>query len=159
MRAFIGLGSNLGDGPAMIRAASAALGRFDSIQVLRLSSLYRTAAWGRTGQPDFTNAVAEIETVLDPEDLLAVCLQTELSLGRTSSEIRWSPRVIDIDILCYGNSELNRPGLQLPHPRLHQRAFVMVPLLELEPELVIPGVGAVRDCLAALEFQRVSLLE
>ena len=143
----------------MIRTASAALGGLDSIRVLRLSSLYRTAAWGRTDQPDFTNAVVEIETDLEPENLLAICLQTELGLGRARSEIRWSPRAIDIDILCYGNSVLNRPDLQLPHPRLHQRAFVMVPLLELEPELVIPGVGAVRDCLDALEFQRVHLLE
>jgi len=143
----------------MIRAASAALGRLESIRVLRLSSLYRTAAWGCTDQPDFTNAVAEIETDLDPQNLLAVCQRTELGLGRVRSEIRWSPRAIDIDILCYGKKVLNRPDLQLPHPRLHQRAFVMVPLLELEPGLVIPGIGAVRDCLDALEFQRVRLVE
>jgi len=159
MRSYIGLGSNLGDGPAMIRAASAALDRHDSIQVLRVSSLYRSAAWGREDQPDFTNAVAEIETTLDPEKLLAVCLQLEQSLGRVRDDVHWAPRAIDIDVLCCGQFVLNRPELQLPHPLLHKRAFVMVPLLELEPDLTIPGVGSVRTCLDALEFQRVELLD
>jgi 2-amino-4-hydroxy-6-hydroxymethyldihydropteridine diphosphokinase len=159
MRAFIGLGSNLGDGPAMIRSASAALHGHDSIRVLRMSSLYRTAAWGCTDQPDFTNAVVEIETALDPERLLAVCLQTERDLGRRRSSVRWGPRIIDIDILCCGQIVLRGPDLEVPHPLLHRRAFVMVPLLELEPDLVLPGIGIVRNCLEELKFQGVRLLE
>jgi len=159
MRAFIGLGSNLGDGREMIRVASAALDGHDSIRVLRMSSLYRTAAWGREDQPDFTNAVAEIETRLDPEELLTACLHIEQELGRNQREERWGPRTIDIDILCYERIRLNQPGLRLPHPLLHQRAFVMIPLLELEPDLTVPGIGPVRACLDALGFQRVDLLE
>jgi len=143
----------------MIRGASAALNRHDSIQVLRMSSLYRTAAWGCTDQPDFTNAVVEIETALEPESLLAVCLQTERDLGRKRSSVRWGPRIIDIDILCCGQIVLQRPDLELPHPLLHRRAFVMVPLLELEPDLVLPGIGVVRNCLDEQEVQGVSLLE
>jgi len=159
MRAYIGLGSNVGDGPAMIRAALAALDRQDSIQVLRMSSLYRTAAWGRADQPDFTNAVAEIETSLSPEAFLTVCLDTEISLGRKASTVRWGPRIIDIDLLCCGQYVSCKPELRLPHPLLHRRAFVMVPLLELEPDLVLPTIGSVRVCLDKLENQRVSLLQ
>jgi len=143
----------------MIRAALEALDRHESIAVLRSSSLYRTAAWGRTDQSDFTNAVAEIKTALDPEGLLAACQETERVLGRERDSIRWGPRTIDIDILSCGQTVSRKANLRLPHPLLTRRAFVMVPLLELEPDLVLPGVGLVRDCLDALEFQRVSLME
>ncbi len=159
MRAFIGLGSNLGDGPAMIRAASETLDQHEAIEVVRLSRLYRTAAWGCEEQADFTNAVAEIETSLSPEHLLAVCLAAESSLGRKRSSVRWGPRIIDIDLLICGQHVSRQPELQLPHPRLHLRAFVMVPLLELDPDLIVPGIGRVRECLDRLEHQGVTLIE
>jgi len=143
----------------MIRAALRALDAHASIHVLRRSSLYRTAAWGRKDQPDFTNAVAEIETSLDPGALLAACLATERVLGRKRDSVRWGARTIDIDILTYGQTVSCDPELQLPHPLLTKRAFVMVPLLELEPDLVLPGIGLVRNCLDTLEFQRVGLLK
>jgi 2-amino-4-hydroxy-6-hydroxymethyldihydropteridine diphosphokinase len=159
MRAFVGLGSNLGDGPGMVRAAVAEMDRHDSIHVVRVSSLYRSAAWGRADQPDFTNAVAELETGLSPQDLLAVLLDTELHLGRERNSVRWSPRIIDIDLLCCGQYVSRRPDLELPHPRMHLRAFVLVPLLELDPDLVIPGIGSVRSCLDRLETQDIQRLE
>lgn len=159
MRAFVGLGSNLGDGPAMVRAALAEIDQQDSIHVVRVSSLYRTAAWGCTDQPDFTNAVAELETGLSPEDLLAVLLDTELRLGRERNSIRWSPRIIDIDLLCCGQYVSRGPNLELPHPRMHLRAFVLAPLLELDSDLVIPGIGSVRTCLDRLETQGIQRLE
>lgn len=159
MRAFVGLGSNLGDGPAMVRAALTELDRQDSIQVVRVSSLYRTAAWGCTDQPDFTNAVAELETGLGAEHLLAVLLDIELRLGRERNSMRWSPRIIDIDLLCCGQCVSSRPDLELPHPRMHLRAFVLVPLLELDPHLVIPGIGSVQTCLDRLEAQDLRRLE
>jgi 2-amino-4-hydroxy-6-hydroxymethyldihydropteridine diphosphokinase len=156
VRAFIGLGSNLGDGPGLIAAALAALQRQPHVRVLRVSSLYRTAAWGATGQPDFTNAVAELATTLEPESLLSVLLEAESSLGRERSALRWGPRTIDIDLLCCGQCRVHTAALQLPHPRMHLRAFVLVPLLELEPEWVIAGIGPARECLEALEFQAIS---
>lgn len=159
MRAFVGLGSNLGDGPGMVRAAVAEMDRHDPIHVVRVSSLYRSAAWGRADQPDFTNAVAELETGLSPEDLLAVLLDTELQLGRERNSVRWSPRIIDIDLLCCGQYVSRGPDLELPHPRMHLRAFVLAPLLELDPDLVIPGMGSVRTCLERLETQDIRRLE
>jgi len=131
----------------------------NAIQVVRCSSLYRTAPWGLPGQPDFTNAVADLETDLDPDALVAVLLDMELRLGRERGPVRWSPRIIDIDLLCCGQHISDRPELQLPHPRMHLRAFVLVPLLELEPDFVIPGIGLARTCLEKLDFQRVDRLE
>ncbi len=159
MRAFVGFGSNLGDGPTMIQTALAELDQHDSIQVVRMSSLYRTAAWGCPEQPDFTNAVAEIETGLSPEALLAVLLDAELRLGRERNSMRWSPRIIDIDLLCCGQYISRGPDLELPHPRMHLRAFVMAPLLELDPDLVIPGIGSARVCLDNLENQGIRRLK
>jgi 2-amino-4-hydroxy-6-hydroxymethyldihydropteridine diphosphokinase len=143
----------------MITAALARLDQYGPIRVLRVSSLYRTAAWGRTDQPDFTNAVAEIETALDPEALLAVLLETEDGLGRKRDPVRWGPRTIDIDLLLCGPCVSHTPDLELPHPRMHLRAFVLVPLLELEPELDITGIGSARDCLENLEYQAVIRME
>lgn len=159
MRAFVGFGSNLGDGPTMIRTALAELDQHDSIQVVRMSSLYCTAAWGCPDQPDFTNAVAEIETGLSPEALLAVLLDAELRLGRERNSMRWSPRIIDIDLLCCGQYISRGPDLELPHPRMHLRAFVMAPLLELDPDLIIPGIGSARVCLDNLENQGIRRLK
>jgi len=158
MRAYIGLGSNLGDGPAIIRAALAGLDRYAQIQGTRVSSFYRSAAWGCTDQPDFTNAVAALETGVDPPTLLAICQSVEQSLGRERPAVRWGPRIIDIDLLCCGDYVSQQPELQLPHPLIHLRAFVMVPLLELEPELVLPGIGPLRACLDKVQDQPVQIL-
>jgi 2-amino-4-hydroxy-6-hydroxymethyldihydropteridine diphosphokinase len=158
MRAFIGLGSNQGDGPESISKALLELARTESVHVGRVSSLYRTAPWGLEAQADFTNAVAEIETELAPLELLALLLRIERQLGRIRSAARWGPRVIDLDLLCCDRYQLHTPELDLPHPRMHQRAFVLVPLLELEPELTIPGVGSALECLEKLAKSDVERL-
>jgi 2-amino-4-hydroxy-6-hydroxymethyldihydropteridine diphosphokinase len=155
MNAFIGLGSNLGDGVAFIKQSLAVLDQHDSIEVLRKSTFYRTAAWGNTEQPDFTNSVAEIKTTMTPSELLQVLLETEKQLGRVRAPIQWGPRHIDIDLLCCNERVLHTPELELPHPRMHLRAFVLVPLLELQPNIVIPGRGSARSCLENLEDQTI----
>lgn len=154
-RVFIGLGSNLGDGPAMIRAALADLADRPGIHVVRFSSLYRSAPWGRGDQPDFTNAVAELTTTLEPGVLLESLLGCEQSLGRVRNGERWGPRCIDIDLLSYGELQVRTARLELPHPRMAERAFVLLPLLELEPDFAIPGAGSAAACLRRLPDQRV----
>jgi len=154
-RAFIGLGSNVGDGPAEIQKALTSLQSANGIEVLRVSSLYITAAWGRTDQADFTNAVAEIGTNLSAIQLLQVLLQLEAGMGRKRDSGHWGPRLIDLDLLSYGQEQLNAENLTLPHPRMQERAFVLIPLLELEPEFKIPGLGAASKWLENLSDQRV----
>jgi 2-amino-4-hydroxy-6-hydroxymethyldihydropteridine diphosphokinase len=153
-RCFIGLGSNIGDGPDIIRRALAKLAGDPAIEVMRVSSLYRSAAWGRTDQPDFTNAVAELATTLSAPRLLHQLLQLEADLGRTRDTGHWGPRLIDLDLLVFADQVFGTPELTIPHPRMHQRAFVLVPLLELEPGFEIPGLGSARDCLNKLEFEQ-----
>jgi 2-amino-4-hydroxy-6-hydroxymethyldihydropteridine diphosphokinase len=128
-RAGIGIGSNLGDPPANVRAAIAALAQIGT--VVKASRLYRTKPWGRTNQPDFCNAAAIVETALAPRDLLARLKALELALGRAPGE-RWGPRAIDLDILFYDDVRIDEPALQIPHPRLHERAFALVPLAEID---------------------------
>jgi len=154
-KAFIGLGSNVGDGTAEIQKALTSLQSADGIEVLRVSSLYSTAAWGRTDQADFTNAVAEISTNLSALQLLQVLLELEAGMGRTRDSGHWGPRLIDLDILSYGQEHLSTTELILPHPRMHERAFVLIPLLELEPEFEIPGLGPASKWLENLPDQRV----
>jgi 2-amino-4-hydroxy-6-hydroxymethyldihydropteridine diphosphokinase len=128
-RAGIGLGSNLGDPAANVRAAIEALSEVG--KVAARSRLYRTKPWGRADQPDFCNAAAIVETQLAPRELLERLKALEQRLGRKPSE-RWGPRAIDFDILFYDDMSLDEPGLQLPHPRLLERAFVLVPLAEID---------------------------
>ena len=128
------------------------LGQDPAIEVMRASSLYRTAAWGRTDQPDFTNAVAELATTLAAQELLHKLLQLEADMGRNRDTDHWGPRLIDLDLLTFEDEMICTPELTVPHPRMHQRAFVLVPLLELEPEFAIPKSGSARDCLDQLEF-------
>jgi len=154
-QAFIGLGSNVGDGPAEIQKALTGLQSADGIEVLRVSSLYSTAAWGRTDQADFTNAVAEISTHLSALQLLQVLLQLEAGMGRKRDSGHWGPRLIDLDILSYGHEHLSTADLMLPHPRMHERAFVLIPLLELDPEYKIPGLGLASKWLEKLPDQWV----
>jgi 2-amino-4-hydroxy-6-hydroxymethyldihydropteridine diphosphokinase len=145
-RAFVGLGSNLGDREATIRAA---LSRLDG--VLAVSALRETDPVGFEDQPRFLNGVAALETELPPRALLDRLLEVERSLGRTRDGPRFGPRTIDLDLLVYGELELAEPGLTLPHPRLHERRFALEPLAELAPDLVVPGRGPVRDLLAGLQ--------
>lgn len=128
--AQIGIGSNVGDGPAIVADAFDALGELGT--VLARSSLYTTAAWGVEDQADFTNAVASLETTLAPHDLLRGLKALEARLGRVTT-FRWGPRVIDLDILTYGELRLDAPDLTIPHARLYERAFALAPLAEIDP--------------------------
>jgi 2-amino-4-hydroxy-6-hydroxymethyldihydropteridine diphosphokinase len=143
--AYVGLGANLGDREATIRAAVAELPG-----VVAVSTLRETEPWGVTDQPSFLNGVAALETELAPLELLDRLLEVERELGRERRE-RWGPRPIDLDLLLYGDAELDEPGLTVPHPRLHERRFVLEPLAELSPGLLVPGHGRVGDLLAELD--------
>ncbi|KRA74816.1 2-amino-4-hydroxy-6-hydroxymethyldihydropteridine pyrophosphokinase [Lysobacter sp. Root667] len=152
--AFVGLGSNLGDSAAILRGAFAALAELPDTRLLRASSLYRTPAWGVTAQPDFVNAAAMLETGLSPQALLAAMLAIEREAGRDRRDDgsdRWGPRTLDLDLLLYGQRCLDEPGLRVPHPHLHERAFALLPLLEIAPDAYIPGIGPAREALAGLE--------
>lgn len=149
IRAFVGLGSNLGDSIATLHAAIDALSRLPGTRLSRASRLYRSPAWGHTDQADFVNAVALLDTELAPRALLDGMLAIERAFGRERRE-RWGPRILDLDLLLYGDSIVVQPGLQVPHPHLHERAFALVPLVEVDPDAVIPGLGPARDVLSAL---------
>ena len=143
--AYVGLGANLGDREAAIRAAAAALG------ARRLSTIVETEPWGLADQPWFLNATAEVETELAPRAFLDRLLEIERALGRTRDGRRWGPRTIDLDLLLFGDAILDEPGLTVPHPRLPERAFVLEPLAELDPSLIVPGKGTVSALLAELQ--------
>jgi 2-amino-4-hydroxy-6-hydroxymethyldihydropteridine diphosphokinase len=144
--AAIGLGANLGDARASVRGALGMLDLLPSTRLLRTSRLYRTAAWGQTGQPDFINAVVLLETTLGARALLDRLLAIERDFGRIrTSEDRWGPRTLDLDLLLFGDSVIDEPGLQVPHPHLHERAFALLPLAEIAPELTIPGLATVGE--------------
>lgn len=150
LRAYVGLGSNLDDPASQLRAAIHVLDAIAQTRVRRSSRLYRTPPWGRTDQPEFVNAVAELETALTPQALLSALQVIERAAGRERTE-RWGPRVLDLDLLLHGETMVDIPGLRLPHPHLHERAFVLLPLSELAPDLRIPGHGQVRTLLAAVD--------
>ena len=151
-RAAIGLGGNLGDAATTLRQAIEVLGALPGTRLLRASRLYRTPAWGMTAQPDFINAVAVVETTLAPIALLEHLLAIERRFGRVRVEgERWGPRTLDLDLLLHGEAQLDVPGLLLPHPRLHERAFALLPLAEIAPDAVIPCRGTVRDALMAMK--------
>ncbi len=161
VRAYIGLGGNLGDVPQVLREAAERLAVLPHTTGMRLSSLYRTPAWGRTAQPDFVNAVAVLDTTLAPMDLLDALLGIELGFGRRRTDDagdHWGPRTLDLDLLLYGDAVITLPGLTVPHPRLHQRAFALVPLLELDADIVIPRRGAASDALAAVDRAGIEAL-
>ena len=151
MKAWIGLGANLGDAVRSLRAAVSLLQAHPRIHIEDESSLYRSEPWGVQDQPAFVNAVARVETDLQPLQLLDVLLDIEDQLGRQRTGPRWGPRTIDLDLLSYDNLLLLSPRLQIPHPRMHQRAFVLLPLLELDPDFEIPGLDRAADCLARIE--------
>jgi 2-amino-4-hydroxy-6-hydroxymethyldihydropteridine diphosphokinase len=136
--AFLSLGSNMGNREEMLISALRFLAAANEIELKQVSPVYQTAAWGKTGQPDFYNCAAEIRTTLSPEALLEMLLKTERSLGRERLE-RWGPRTIDIDLLLYGNIQLTTNRLVVPHPEMHRRKFVLKPLADIAGEVVHPG--------------------
>lgn len=154
---FIALGANL-EGPlTQIRNAFAELGELPKTRLIARSSLYRSAPVGNVNQPDFINAVAKLETTLPPRELLAALLEIERRHGRLR-EFPNAPRTLDLDLLLYGDLIHHEHGLTLPHPRMHQRAFVLSPLHEVAPDCVIPGIGLVDDLLAACAGQQLKRL-
>jgi 2-amino-4-hydroxy-6-hydroxymethyldihydropteridine diphosphokinase len=145
--AYIGIGSNVGDRTMFVRSAIDALDADDAIEVRRVSSLYETAPVGGPPQRSFVNVVAEIDTGMSPQALLRTCKGLEEALGREPSEIRWGPRVVDLDVLLYGEEKVNDPDLEIPHPRMAERRFVLVPLLEIAPDAADPWGARYADLL------------
>ena len=147
MRAYVGVGANLCDREATIREAVRLLGG----DVIAGSQLRETEPWGYADQPAFLNGAILLETDLEPRAVLDRLLAVERELGRTRDGPRYGPRTVDLDLLLYGDRVLDEPGLTVPHPRLHERAFALEPLLDLDPELEIPGRGRVSALLAGLQ--------
>lgn len=147
----MGLGSNLGDREATLQNALTALAATPGIQIVAVSTFRETAPVGYLDQPTFLNGAVALETELPAADLLARLLDVERSLGRTRDGPRFGPRTVDLDLLAYGEETIEAPGLRVPHPRLHERRFVLEPLAELAPGLEIPGRGRVEALLAKLE--------
>ena len=139
-RAYLGFGSNLGDREKRILTAMELLDRAEGVSVVSRSTLYETDPVGETDQPPFLNAAAGVETELSPRELLKLIREIEKTIGRTPT-YRWGPREIDIDILLFDDCVVDEEGLTIPHPRMHQRAFVLVPLLEIAPEALHPVLG------------------
>lgn len=157
-RAFIGFGGNVGDARATIARAIADFCDGETVRLLARSSDYRTPPWGVTEQPPFINACIEIETALPPRDLLRRAQEVERAFGRDrANERRWGPRPLDIDLLSYNDIRVDEPDLTLPHPRLHERAFVLVPLAQIAPDAVIAG-RAVAASLAGLDRSGIERL-
>lgn len=153
--AFIGLGSNLEDPRNQLLRAFIELGKLPATRLIGRSSLYRSAPVGYTDQPEFVNAVAKIATTLTPEALLRGLLQIEHEHGRERT-FRNAPRTLDLDVLLYDDIQMHEHGLTIPHPQMHLRAFVLQPLLEIEPDCNIPGVGTAQE---ALQTCRSPVLE
>lgn len=142
--AFVALGANIGEPLRQVEAGFAALAALPDTRLVARSSLYRSAPVGYADQPDFINAVAEIETALAPQALLAALLGIERAHGRVR-DFPNAPRTLDLDIVLYGGREIHEPGLTVPHARMLERAFVMLPLAEIAPEAAVPGRGRVAD--------------
>jgi 2-amino-4-hydroxy-6-hydroxymethyldihydropteridine diphosphokinase len=150
-RAYVGLGSNLGDREATIRSALRGLDAAPGVDVVAVSSLADTAPVGFLDQPRFLNGVAALETSRSASDLLGLLLAVEAAFGRDRAAApAQGPRTLDLDLLLYGAEQIDEPGLRIPHPRLHERAFVLGPLAELDPGLEVPGKGPIQTLLAGL---------
>lgn len=148
-RVFIGIGSNQGDRLMLISRAVKLLSAVGGVQVTRLATIIETEPVGGPPQPPFLNTVVEAETARAPQELLAILKDIERRLGRTPSPVRWAARPIDLDLLLYDERVITEPGLTVPHPRLHERGFVLEPLAQLSPELIHPvlkePIAALRD--------------
>jgi 2-amino-4-hydroxy-6-hydroxymethyldihydropteridine diphosphokinase len=150
-RAYVAVGSNLGDRAETVAAAVAALGEAPSVEVVAVSAFIETDPVGYVEQPRFLNGVVAVETALSARELLELLLDLERRFGRVRDGVpAQGPRTLDLDLLLYGDAELDEPGLRIPHPRMHERAFVLAPLAELAPGLEIPGLGEVQTLLARL---------
>jgi 2-amino-4-hydroxy-6-hydroxymethyldihydropteridine diphosphokinase len=156
--AYIALGANLDDPAAQVTAGVAALAALPQTRLLARSSFYRTAPVGNKDQPDFINAVAAVETGLQPRELLDQLLAIEFKHGRVRKFAN-APRTLDLDVLLYGEVQMHEHGLTIPHPRMHERAFVLVPLAEIAPHAMVPGRGAVSELLRAVRASNVVRVE
>lgn len=154
--AYLSLGGNIGDPQASMGAALRMLDADAHVRIAHVSALYRTPPWGKLDQPDFLNAAAEISTSLSPRELLDLCLDAERRLKRVREE-RWGPRLIDIDLLTYGNLVLHEAGLEVPHPRMLERAFVLMPLAEIAPDMTVAG-KSVAERLAGVDATGIERL-
>jgi 2-amino-4-hydroxy-6-hydroxymethyldihydropteridine diphosphokinase len=156
--ALLALGGNVGDVRATLDAAVAMLCDGETVRLVARSSDYRTPPWGVTDQAPFVNRALVVNTTLSPQALLARALEVERVLGRDrANEQRWGPRPVDIDLIAYDDMRLDEPGLTLPHPRLFERAFVLVPLAEIAPDRTIAGIR-IRDALARLDAREIERL-
>ncbi|HKO89226.1 MAG TPA: 2-amino-4-hydroxy-6-hydroxymethyldihydropteridine diphosphokinase [Burkholderiales bacterium] len=156
-RAYVGIGANLGDARTHVLQAIHALGEIEQTTLLRASSLYRTAPVGFLEQPDFINAVASIDTHLDAHRLLAKLRDIECRHGRVRA-FKDAPRTLDLDLLLYDDVQFTDETLAIPHPRMHERAFVLAPLAEIATDVLIPGKGSVSALLAACADQKIEKL-
>ncbi|HHD11421.1 MAG TPA: 2-amino-4-hydroxy-6-hydroxymethyldihydropteridine diphosphokinase [Deltaproteobacteria bacterium] len=159
-RVLISIGSNLTRRIRRCKDAIEKLGEEEGIEVVRCSSFYETSPWGRKGQPDFINAAAQLETELAPFELLGVLKNIEVELGREEGE-RWGPRVIDLDIILWEDKIIDNRELKIPHPQMHRRKFVLIPLCEIAPEWVHPVMGKtvkelLKECDDTEEVRKVS---
>ena len=149
-RAYVGLGANLGDRERTLREAVAALGAEEGLEVLAVSTLRETEPVGVVEQPPFLNGAAALDTTLEAPELLKRLLAVEQRFGRVRVPGEHGPRTLDLDLLLYGDEQIDEPGLAVPHPRLHERRFVLEPLVELDPGLVVPARGTVESLLRGL---------
>jgi 2-amino-4-hydroxy-6-hydroxymethyldihydropteridine diphosphokinase len=154
--AYVALGSNLDDPPAQVERAFTALAGLRGSCLVARSSLYRSLPFGPVAQPDFINAVAGMLTTLDAAAMLAELKALEERLGRERPVVRWGPRRIDLDLLVHGTTRIDEPQLQVPHPGLAERAFVLAPLAEVAPDLDVPGVGRVRTLATRIDTAGLS---
>jgi 2-amino-4-hydroxy-6-hydroxymethyldihydropteridine diphosphokinase len=160
VRAFVGIGGNVGDVETTLAEAMWALDSMPQTSIRAQSRMYRTPPWGNTEQPPFINAVVELQTRLTPRVLLDQLLDIEVRFGRDRAEgEKWGPRELDLDLLVYGEEQLDEPGMHVPHPRLHERAFVLVPLAEIASSLEIAGVGRVSELVAAVDTAGIEPIE
>jgi len=148
--AYVGLGANLGPREITLLRAVDLLADTEGVEVRAVSQLRETEPVGVVDQPHFLNGAVVLDTSLSARELLDRLLEIERELGRVR-DVRWGPRVVDLDLLVYGDRQINEPGLRVPHSRLHERRFALEPLAELDPELDVPGLGRVENALAALD--------
>lgn len=156
-RAYVGLGANLANPPMQLRQAIALMRQHLGIRQVTESSFYRSAPLGPGAQDDYCNAVCEIETTLEPAELLAALKQIETDMGRERPSVRWAPRLIDLDLLHYEGTSASDGDLTLPHPEIANRNFVLVPLAEIAPSLHIPGLGLAGELAATADSDGLAL--
>ena len=157
--AAVGLGSNLSDPVRQVLQALVCLSEIAECKLVQRSRLYANPAVGIVGKPDFVNAVALMETSLRPGDLLKELLRIERDRGRRRANTRWGPRIIDLDLLVYGSRTVKSDCLEVPHPEIRNRAFVLLPMSELVPELEIPGLGKVCDLVSKLDRSNLVVID